>query len=77
MEEQILRILGSINEDISSYKGGNLLEDEVIDSFDVMQIVAALEEEFNIEIDADYVIAENFASIQTIINMVRQCSKEC
>ena len=72
-EKRIINILKSINEDICSFKGNNLLEEKVIDSFEVMEIIAALEEEFNIEIDPDYVIVENFANIQSIIDMIKKC----
>ena len=47
-EKRIINILKSINEDICSFKGNNLLEEKVIDSFEVMEIIAALEDEFNI-----------------------------
>ncbi len=72
-EKRIINILKSINEDICSFKGNNLLEEKVIDSFEVMEIIAALEDEFNIEIDPDYVIVENFANIQSIIDMINKC----
>lgn len=72
-EKRIINILKSINEDICSFKGNNLLEEKVIDSFEVMEIIAALEDEFNIEIDPDYVIVENFANIQSIIDMIKKC----
>lgn len=67
MDKRVRKILNEVNEEICTYQGKHLLEDRVIDSFDVMEIVAGLEEEFEIEIDADYVIAENFANAESII----------
>lgn len=73
MEEKIRKILNDINEEIIMYEGSDLLEDKVIDSFEVMEIVAALEESFNIELDPDIIISENFANMQSIIEMMKKC----
>ena len=73
MEEKIRKILNDINEEIIMYEGSDLLEDKVIDSFEVMEIVAALEESFNIELDPDNIISENFANMQSIIEMMKKC----
>ncbi|MCR5502876.1 MAG: acyl carrier protein [Lachnospiraceae bacterium] len=71
MEEKIIAILNGIDPAIESYDGSNMLEDGTIDSFEVIDIVAALEEEFGTEIDAALVIAENFANKEAIIKMMR------
>ena len=44
----------------------------VIDSFTVINIVSELEDVFDIEIDAKYVVAENFRNKEAIIELVRQ-----
>lgn len=75
MEERIRRVLNEINDEICSYQGDQLLEDKVIDSFDIMEIITELEMEFGIEIDAANVIAENFVNVQSIINMMKRCLK--
>ena len=73
MEERVKKILININDEIVRYEGNDLLGEKVIDSFEVMEIIAALEEEFDIEIDPDYVITENFANMQSIIDMMKKC----
>lgn len=76
MEERILKILNEINGEIVDYQGKTMLEDGVIDSFDVIDIISSLEEEFGIEIDAEYAISENFSNKNAIINMVNQVLAE-
>ena len=76
MEEKILSILREIKEEIVHYSGTQMLEDEVIDSFDVMEIVAAIEDVFEIEIDPDLIISENFATVSAIVEMVNSCMNE-
>ena len=72
MEEQILSIIEEINSEVLTYTGDTMMEDGTIDSFEVIDIVTALEEEFGIEIDASYVVAENFANKDTIIKMMKE-----
>lgn len=76
MEEKIRTILAEINEDILGFEGDNLLEEEAIDSFDVMQIIAAFEQEFHIEFDSEDIISENFASVNTITQLVMKTLEE-
>ncbi|MCR4990327.1 MAG: acyl carrier protein [Lachnospiraceae bacterium] len=70
MEERILKIIEEINPDVLKYEGNTMMEDGTVDSFEVIDIVAALEEEFGIEIDASLVVAENFANKEAIIKMM-------
>lgn len=72
MEERILKILEENNADIITYGGDNMIEDGIIDSFEIIGIVSDLEEEFDIEIDAEYVIAENFLNKDAIIRLMKK-----
>ena len=76
IEERILKILEEQCEEVLDYDGDNMMEDGVIDSFTVLDIINGLEEEFDIEIDADYVIAENLKNKDTIIALVRKVLAE-
>ena len=72
MREEILQILKEVNPNIK--EGINLIESGLIDSFEVVNIVMELEEAFNIEIDAEEVVAENFESVDTIVALVEKFS---
>ena len=76
MEERILKILEEQCEEVLDYDGDNMMEDGVIDSFTVLDIINGLEEEFDIEIDADYVIEEKIKNKDTIIALVRKVLAE-
>ena len=62
MEERVLAILEENCEEILDYAGQNMLEDGIVDSFTLIAIVGDLEDEFDIEIDASYVIEEYFGN---------------
>ena len=70
MKDKILEILTEINEDIAGYEGDGLLEDGIIASLDVIEIVSALEDEFGIIIAAKSITKENFASVDSICALV-------
>lgn len=75
MEKRIKAVLEGINGDIVSYGGNAMLEEGIIDSFDVIDIMSRLEEEFDLEIDAECAVADNFANMDAIIAMMKRIVK--
>lgn len=76
MEETILEILEDVNEEIIAYDGDDMYGEGVITSVEVLDIVSNIEDEFDIEIDAKYVVSENFANKEAIIELVRKLVEE-
>ena len=72
MEERILEVVKSIRPDVDFENESALIDDEILDSFDVIQIVTELMEEFNIFIDADDIEPENLNSLENIREMVER-----
>lgn len=72
MEEKVLELLKEIDEEILEYEGENLFEEGLLDSFLVIDLVSELEEAFDIEIDAKYVLEENFRTKENIIGLVKK-----
>ena len=72
MEERILEVVKSIRPDVDFERETAVIDDEVLDSFDVIQIVTELMEEFNIFIDADDIEPENLNSLENIRDMVER-----
>lgn len=68
MREQILEILAEVDDRIE--EGVDLIEEGVINSFVIVNIVMELEEAFDIEIDAENVTAENFQNVESILALV-------
>ena len=75
-EERILKVLEGINEKILTYSGENMMEDGTLDSFELIEIVSQLEEEFDMEIDAELAVIENFAKKDTIIALMKKLLNE-
>lgn len=76
MEKKILAILGDVNEEILTYTGTNMVGDGLLDSFELISLVGILEDEFDIEIDAEYVTVQNFANKDSVISLVAKLVSE-
>ena len=70
MKEKVLEILAEVNEEILDYDGDNLVESGLLDSFQIIDLVEMFEETFDIEIDAELVIVENFQTKEAIMEML-------
>ena len=50
----------------------NFISQDILDSLTMAEIVIALEDTFNIEIDAEEIIPENFINLNTISKLVEK-----
>lgn len=71
MEEKVLEVLAEVNEDIVSYNGDNLFDAGILDSIQAVDLVAELEDALDIDIDAKYVVEDNFKTKEAIIAMIK------
>lgn len=73
MKEKIIGILTDLRPEFDfSQAGVDFIDEGMLDSFDVVSLVAALNAEFNIEIGGEDVLPENFSSFETIENLVKK-----
>ncbi len=77
MRDRIIQIICDIteNDDIKNNSQIDILE-EVLDSLSFMELVASLEEEFNIEIELSQVKSEVWRNVDSIVQMVNNYLKE-
>ncbi len=75
MKEKVLGILEELRPDIDFESGEGLISDGLLESFDLIQLIAVLENEFGIEIGNRYVTVENFDSPDKIISLVESLQK--
>ncbi len=74
--EEIIRILEEIKPGIDFNTENNLIEEEILDSFDIVTLVAKLNDKFDIEISPADLIPENFNSAQAICDLVNRLEEE-
>ena len=71
-KQSIIDILTDVKDGIDYENEKNLIDDELLDSFDVVAIVGELDETFDIEITMDDMIPENFNSVDAICALVQK-----
>ena len=76
MKERILKLLEGIQPDIDFENETALIDDSLLESFDVIQIVTSLMDEFDISIDADDIEPENLNNLDAICALVEQKKSE-
>ena len=74
--EEIINILNEVKPGVDFAKWKNLIEEEILDSFDIVNLVSKLDEEFDIEITPADLIPENFSSAEAIKNLVDRLQDE-
>ena len=70
--EKLLDILMEIDESIDWKVQKALVNDRLLDSFAVISLIAELEEQFDIEIEAAEIIPENLNSVDAIWKMIQR-----
>lgn len=70
--KKLLKILREINPDVDYEKETSLVDDAIFDSLEVMTIVMEIDSKYDIEIDPEDVIAENFNSAENIMKMIEK-----
>ena len=69
---KLLEVLAEIKDDVDFANEKALVEDGLIDSLDLTQIIAALDEAFDVHIPAGDIEPENFNSVEAMLNLIHQ-----
>lgn len=72
MREKLMAILTDTCPGVDFENGTNLCDDGLLTSFDIVAIVSELGLEFDIEIDVDDLVPENFNSADAIFELVKR-----
>lgn len=74
--EIILEILNGLHPEVDFETCNTLIDDKIIDSFDIVSIVSDLSDEFDITIPVEEIIPKNFNSAKAINAMVERLLDE-
>lgn len=70
MKEKILHLLSEIRPEFDFSESTDFIAEGLLDSFDIVQLVTALDEAYNISIDGMDILSDNFSSIESIIKVL-------
>lgn len=70
--EKLLEILKGIRPDVDFENEDALIDDGILDSFDVVSIISELDDEFGVQVKINELDPENFNSVESIWNLVQK-----
>lgn len=70
--EELLEILKSLHPEVDYETEDKLVDDKILDSFDIVTLMSEIWEHFGVEILAEHLEAKNFNSVQAIYNLIEE-----
>lgn len=74
--EQLLEILKGIRPDVDFENETALIDDGILDSFDVVSIISELDDQFDVQIRITELDPENFNSAEAIWKLVQELKEK-
>lgn len=69
--EKLMQILQDIRPDVDFENETALIDDGILDSFDVVSIISEIDDAFDVQIRITELDPENFNSVESIWNLVQ------
>lgn len=69
--DKLLNILKEIRPDVDFQNETKLIDDGILDSFDIISIVSEINEQFSVEINVEDLLPENFNSAKAMLELIQ------
>ena len=76
IREEVLEILEELHPDIDYESTEGLIDNMILDSFDIVSLISEIKDAFDVTISADKIIPENFNSLDAICELIEELSDE-
>lgn len=73
---ELIEILENLHPEVDFETCTTLIDDKILDSFDIISVISEINEEFDVVIPAEEIIPENFNSAQALYELVTRLSDE-
>ena len=70
--DDLLRIMSEIRPDVDFSVATRLIDDDILDSFDIISIVSEINNTFGIEITVNDLVPENFNSAESLYALIQK-----
>lgn len=70
--EKLMNILTELKPDVDFETEKGLIDNAILDSFDIVQLIGQLQDTFDIEISPAEIIPENFNSAEALWSMIQK-----
>lgn len=74
--DELLEILRDLHPEVDYEDCDTLIDDKILDSFDIVTIISEICDQFDVTISAEYIVPENFNSAQAIYELIEKLEDE-
>lgn len=74
--EELRELLEGIRPDIDFDKEKKLIDDGILDSIDIIGMITEINDTFDVDINVQYLLPENFNSMEAIYELIQKLSDE-
>ncbi len=68
--DELIRIMSEVRPDVDFETATTLIDDDIIDSLDIIAIVSEVNDTFDVEINVDDLLPENFNSASALWDLI-------
>ncbi len=74
--EELLEILSGLHPEVDFETEEHLIDNVILDSFDIVTLISEIQEVFDVTIDAKRIIPENFNSAKALYALIQEIEEE-
>lgn len=74
--EELLEILEELHSDVDFATCTTLIDDKILDSFDIVTLISEINSEFDVAIPAEDIVPENFNSAKALWALIEKLEDE-
>ncbi|MGE5496030.1 MAG: acyl carrier protein [Burkholderiales bacterium] len=74
--EALLNILKDLHPDVDFEANDKLIDNRILDSFDIVTIIAEVDNAYGVAIPAEEIVPENFNSAESLYALIKRLSEE-
>ena len=70
--EELIEILQDVRDDVDFENATDLIDGKILSSFDIIQIISVIDDEYDVSIPATEIKPENFNSVKALYDMIQR-----
>ncbi len=74
--EALIQILTDMHPDVDVRTCNTLIDDNILDSFDIVTLIADILDVYGVRIPADHILPQYFNSVSALYEMIQTLKKE-
>jgi len=74
--EALLRILEDLHPEVDFATNKSLIDDKILDSFDIITLIAEISDEYDVKIPVEEIVPENFNSAEALYKLIQKLQDE-